>query len=785
MESAEKKLRAVVGFEGNGPVARSGRGLVAQVGHSPIAVEATDRVSAQSNHVNRLIHVAQTRVSELVENHAPITSIARDIRAFLSDLVRLHTGVHQVDLGLDSFLDQLWEQAGFADLVRQLVAATDPSSAAFETITSAELGRDFAEVAKWYQRRIASLSALDSRSELGQLADQIFRFQVVHDRNVGGVSGMEVSCGVRCIGRAGQPLWLKILVAHDEGYVGPAPGWECWADSFEGHNAEIRFAAIMSLSHPWQKFIADRVNIFIPYEALDLNAGRVDLQLEAVLFDERGAPLASAYRDELVSIVKSVDRQVTNNPMCTQPQVLGVWANEFVYGNAVTRFEVCRRFDSGVRNGGRTIEAWYDLDLIGQRGKPVTVEFCLQRADGSLVSNLTDGSPISIRHAIHSINPVTRLRSQGLSLSLRNADVLDQEELYAELSVLEADGRLLCGLVVPVTDALAIETARPGATSIVDRRTACTLRSMQVNPDELFSQHRFVQVLNTINLPAFGIEPWQVVVKILDGENVLVGRDNAELSRSVWIQDQTGESGRLESDTRVVTINFDQEEVLTTARLNSERKIKLQCQTQIFSSKGILVSEGICPFALAVPENQATAGVLAAHPGAPLWIESVNFATNHEGNFRGYLSLNVLQSSPESESIKIYYELVDAHGQPLTKTIDGDGSSANIALPGNILSFNLAQKFAGSAMPRRWFQTNVEFQIDSEGVLQARSDVFLKLMLFSAHGHLEQVIRQPLPRSGLLTVAFARSDEGAVDRLEDIARDTANSKKRRGFFAWH
>jgi hypothetical protein len=787
MESAEKKLRAVTGYDEHAPVTRSVRPQSYSASPSVLQFGSPDRFNGNSHSIDRLISAAQARILELFDGQGTLAVVARDIRAFLTELVGLHTGIYQIDLGLESFLDQLWEQGGFAELFRNTVRVTDSSNSIDELVTRAELAQDFTEIVRWYQRRIASLGAIESKASVGQLADQIFGFKVIHDRVFGGVSGMEVSCGIRCVGRSGQPLWLKVFVAHDEGYVSPADGWESWADVVEnGSIREIRFAAIASLSHPWQKFIADSVNLFIPYEALDISPGRLDLQLEAVLFDERGNPLASAYRDELVSVVRASPQSIRARPMRIQPQALGVWASEFVYGNSIPRFEVCRRFDSGVHLGGRAIEAWYDLDLIGQHDKPITVEFCLVRADGRLVSNSKEHSPIVVRHIVHSVSPVTRLRSQGIAISLRHADVLDDDELFAELSVLDSEDRLLCGLVSPVVGALENDRQKSIATSVVDRKSVCTLRSMQVNPEEIFNQHRFVQVTTTLNLPVAGIEPWQLVVKILDEDGLLSGHDDVELIRSVWVAQAQRGHQCFDHDARVVTINFDQEQVLKKARLGAERKIKLQCQAQIFSARGLLVCEGLCPFALAVPEDGKTAAAPTAHPGAPVWIESVTFATVELSRVKASLALNFLHSSPESELVKIYYELVDSHGLPLTKTATINESPVSQPLPGNILTLHPCRNFSIWPMPRRWAQMNIDLAVNHpDEILRANGDVFFKLMLFSAHGHLEQVIRQPLPGSGLLSSSLAGAGENSLERLEDAARDNANSKKRRGFFAWH
>ena len=302
------------------------------------------------------------------------------------------------------------------------------------------------ELLGWYTARKRSLrcAGLENLQETDE--DRIFDLRIRHDRTYCGAAGLEIECGALLVARRGEPLWLCASAFQAGRRVEVRRGWEAWTDAtdFRPNRASPERRALAGLTPVCpgaQHTILDAARIFLPYAALDLPAGRADLQFEVYLADLRGRRIAA----ENIAVSLAVPQRAAQPPPVPSPQSLGVWPSDVVSGSAISKLRISPP--------GRTEAALVscDLKLYGQSGSAVTVE-CRWRKNSAGFERMQPPAAAKL------------LAAQGAAAGFDGLGFeFDGEELqrwsggellWAVVTAAIPGGRRLCGAAQPLPERL-------------------------------------------------------------------------------------------------------------------------------------------------------------------------------------------------------------------------------------------------------------------------------------------------------------------------------------------
>lgn len=501
-----------------------------------LVLARASRTAADAAIHGQLVGLGGSRIEQIASLEYRLTNIAsrrgspadraQEVLALLRQLMARETGTPHLDDALPLFFRRLSAESHIQSLVLGLVkdataaVASGRVSERFGTPGRVAESLDF--LLGWYVRRTASLQALEDLSVGDDHEECLFNIRVTHDAAWAGEPGVEVSCGLRLLGRSAQPLWLKLFVRSEGRPVAPREGFQQWVDDTEpllvsSEEAAGRVAAVMQLTPTRQRQIVDRASLFLPYASMLLPAGSREVELELGLFDEHGFPVFEASQLETLSIPRRSQQElalaqpgVVQTVRLPSPQALGLWGESPISGtriqNASVRVvarESSSASASGVSSSTSAVQMSFDMVLCGHVSETLFIESRVLERNGTAVKATSESDALprtsfSLRQEIHPESAFQVLREANLQFSTR-ALALEpgQHDLLLEITLLGSDDRVVVGTLVPLMLTVAPAALLPSESgklrttlSLSEQLIGLQMRSFTADPGHDLSAQR-------------------------------------------------------------------------------------------------------------------------------------------------------------------------------------------------------------------------------------------------------------------------------------------------------
>jgi hypothetical protein len=823
------------------PVASQGNGANAPAVSRALArglvlARATRNAQDASIH-GQLVGLGGSRIEQIANLEYRLSTIAarrgspldraQEVLVLLRQLMARETGTPHLDDALPLFFRRLGAESHIQNLVTGLVRdatsvmTSSRVSERFNTPGGVVESLDF--LLGWYVRRTGSMQALDDLSVGDDHEECLFNIRVTHDASWAGEPGVEVSCGLRLLGRAQQPLWLKLFVRSEGRPVAPREGYHQWVDDTEpllvsNEDAAARVAAVMQITPLRQRQIVDRVSLFLPYASLLLPAGSREVELELGLFDEHGFPVFEASQLETLSIPRRSQQElaltqpgVLPSVRVPSPQSLGLWSESPVSGTRIQNVSarvVARESTALVASRASSasveaVEVSFDLFLCGHSSQALYVESRVLERNGSAVSSRVSRSnteepslsrtAFSVRQEVHPESSFQILREATLQFPTQALDLeTGVHDLFVEVSLLGADDRVLVGTLVPLVLNVSDQTGT--------REESAKLRtSLSLSEQLIGLQQRVCTAEPGHDLGAQRKRTIRVEASVRDERSA---RALLRVRSSI----ETAEGRHLLADTVLVPADpvtrefryvghFDEHTLLSIlARAESERGSRgeklstavigpqkliariewcssddqsLMSQTIPVTLSGHLSSTGEAQTAEVVVDEARVVDVSCS--AAPLVGES------GVGIPSAVIAWVVPAHEVGGNLPCLFAELLDAAGEPVSASDSSgsDQSSGGSNLPGSLRGVILrADPSLRELHIRRGglVLCSLPLMVRSEDWKNAHS---LKLMSFSASGRVTQVVTVPLGKANSQRPKVSRSS--AVDSNSGTSKSTGRS----------
>jgi hypothetical protein len=436
----------------------------------------------------------------LADQKLPRAELARRSLQILRRIVKYETGLSSLKDGLARFEAKLCAEPAARTLIANLlycvssdlrgsqVSNSDGEAEEEEVVDAFSQPitlRTLQDLIQWYSRRSTSLLAIEmERNRRGARlqsfdGDMLFGLELLHDREYCGMRGFEILSGVRLVGHNDEQLWIKIFVRQAGRYLRARGDWSLWTDvgalsgidgAFDtmpavGTNGtsaqhtdleERKLAAIVPLKPDRQRVVVDSVRAFLPYEALDLPEGDSDLEIEVCLFNQQGDELQQEVLIESIHQPTRLAAAPRARPV-PSPQYLGVWPDDAIRGDNISNARVVhlrRKFGEQVVP---IIRVTFDIELYGKDLLPdeagLKVECrILDGAGRGVATELeevasSDGS-LLMHFDLYPFEPIQRYHMLQFDIPVQALSVEEGiHRLFCELTVLQPDGRVLCGIL--------------------------------------------------------------------------------------------------------------------------------------------------------------------------------------------------------------------------------------------------------------------------------------------------------------------------------------------------
>lgn len=592
---------------------------------SPLEAEIR-RASKYRSRDRRLTLAAQAKVAELV------LRIIRDIAHRETGIFNLEPNVSQLLSVLYAGSVEVGIVSGLARRAQKSLAVRDQhereGARGIEGISrgtkgsSYDVGRELDELTmllKWYVRRKMSCAALELEQVSHFLStfseedpfqreehDALYGFEVMHDHQVFGTKGCLLSCGLRLIGWDGQPLWLRVGVRWKGGSVSVRPEWSSWTDPGSGAPIEVvpqsvPFCSLVPIRPNAQRLIIDEIRAFVPYAALELPAGRCDVEFVISVINNEGHEILAATRAESVC----VPRRELGSFVVPAPHAVGMWPHDVVSGDKISELSIASGFKVVAGWERHTVSVQFDVSLFMHAGESVMLECRFVDQKGDIVELSSLGIPFVASEMNVAVESVSSYRYRrvlhpkgawafyrGLCVDIPVEFLLLSEgshELTCEIVIVSSDERILCGdmgrIALQVPDRTGRKEAedserRSEALEVINRAISSTMEieSIEVDPSSTFDGEECVRVQVTFCPKNAGLQiaelaagrvgelfsPYRVEISLEreDGHVLLqafsdsLGMSFKPVTRAVCVE---GHAGFQE---HFVVANFSKEEVL-------------------------------------------------------------------------------------------------------------------------------------------------------------------------------------------------------------------------------
>lgn len=341
-----------------------------------------------------------------------------------------------------------------------------------------DVGREIDELTMlltWYVRRKMSLAALELDSVDGFAVlstsasvssyderDALFGLEVMHDHQVFGCKGCSIACGLRLVGRDGQPLWLRVSVLSHGEPVAVRPEWSTWTDPGNGQPVEVLsssspFCSLVPIRANAQRLVIDEIRAFVPYGALHLPAGRREVELVVSVVDNEGHEVVSATSVESICIPPR-ELSMASVPA---PHSVGMWPHDVVSGDKISELSVSSGFTMLAGWEYHAVSVQFDLSLFMHAGESVMLECRFVDSQGHVIELSSLGIPFiasEMNVAVESVSSYRYRRVlrpkgawavyQGLRIDIPVEFLLldpGYHDISCELVIVSSDDRVLCG----------------------------------------------------------------------------------------------------------------------------------------------------------------------------------------------------------------------------------------------------------------------------------------------------------------------------------------------------
>lgn len=715
----------------------------------------------------------ESRVAALQDGSLSRRALAQECTEILRRLLLRESGALNPEEGAGVFFRNLWEggplQRLFLDLFGEARAIVAGAGAEIGSIFSnpAKLQSEMETILAWYLKRRRALRLLEEAALPGDSEERLFGLQLFHDRIYCGVKGFEVRCNLCLAGRQGQQLWLKARLLNRGSVVKAAKGWELWADNTEtlslvDERPELDFMALVPLHPNCQRMIAEDVQAFVPYAALDLMPGRYETEIDLCLCDENGAVLLRGGTFEKIFIPDNVETDRRQNFFVPSPQALGLWGKDYAGGDQISDL----RLNSSVRSGKlavhRVVNLTLDCDIYGHAGERVYLECRLRYPDGTLVESQSEHfsaqGAFVYRLELYPQRPVVRLFGVQLQFSLRALKLENpRQRLLLELSLLGADERVLCGALEQficdnpeVLPAAGDEEIFLPALPATDPYSGLTVSGFEVAMTAPPGQKE--RSLLRMDLYC-ACENWSSnVFRLVSGlesraGETLLNRFSGEPALSVF------HLGGYESDKeKRLTVTFDCRE-LDSEKLTNELVARASIRTLddkvLFNLSRVLSDLSLPP---------AADGPSPLPPRPDLQIVDVAVeALLASKTLKCTFTFSVNFAGSRGRSSTLYCEIIDAAGRSLKQAILEEKETWS----GHALRLDFSRQIDCALYRAGYFQERVALNLDVSRVVEAgpvretvsnsaysarlpEDGYYLKAMLFGAQGEVTQILRYPL-----------------------------------------
>jgi len=678
---------------------------------------------------------------------SPIAPVERGhgVLAVLRRLVHAESGSYNIGAGLGRFLERMWSGPCIEALVRSvhLRAVALAEGRVGDGLDPMTLVHDLRSIVEWYTQRKMSLNACRREGFVEADPEALFNLHIAHDVRRWGVDGMIVSCGLRFIARAHETVWFKVSARHEGQAIGARATWASWCDETDTVSARQgkvsrAFAAMSPLRPLRQRCVIDRVELFVPYAALDLPGGRHEIDLEAGIYAQSGELIVSAVVPETVQLSPS-SGDVSRVPA---PQALGVWSADPVTGHELVVTGSHVRFEGDPGWEEQVLETRVDIALVGLAGERLELEARLRRDDGTVVGLLDRPAggtlePCLARVALLPQQVVSKLSGVRVLVPLGDLDLLPgHHDLFVETVVVTSDGKIVCGAFEPVTIDLILRGGVPRDGVDSDEPTVAADTELDIGAVVVAPSVRNEQVMLDVTVNAASRD-WEsshyrllVSLECRDGTPIRnAGAADRPVLRSVWF----GGEKRAPGEVRTVQVSFDAREFarFLKTRGATERDVVTrivvanEAGRMLFETTRIIASDFAAEIRAATPPEKTTA------PVRPVDVT----LDNGEGMHRTLrVALNVHRFALPGNRCTVYYECIDRNGEP-HRTSPGVSDLCGEVVP-------IAFPFVGRGGQRRWYQTTVEipYAAPAPGVPRP---VGVRLSVFSDRGEFWETVYYP------------------------------------------
>lgn len=686
---------------------------------------------------------AQSKVADLV------LRVVRDIAHRETGIFNLEPHVPQLLSALYAGSVEVGIVSGLVRRAQKILSARDVaersrSSRGVEDsrrsrMSGYDISRELDELTmllKWYVRRKMSLASLEIEisgnaamldsegSVLRDEHDALYGLEVMHDQQVFGTKGCVLACGLRLVGRDGQPLWLRVGVrCHGEPVVVRAD-WSSWTDPGSGEalevlDKEVPFCSLVPVRPNAQRLIIDEVRAFVPYAALELPVGRCDVEFVISVIDGDGDEILMTTRAESIC----VPRRDSVSFVAPAPHAAGMWPHDVVSGDKINELSVTSGFKMVAGWERHSVSVQFDLSLFMHAGESVMLECRFVDKKGDIVELSSLGIPFVASELNVPVESVSSYRYRrvlhpkgawafyrGLSIDIPVEFLLldpGAHELTCELVIASSDDRVLAGDMGRVSVLVPDRTGRKNGHTEAEKSSmlvvqgaassALDLESIEVDPswefggqesirvEANFSPHNAGRRLADVAAGRVGelFSPYRVEISLEreDGHVLLqaftdsLGMSFRPVTRSVCVE---GHAGALE---HVVVANFSKEEVLgwsvglEGARVGSKTRFFARV-TALTPAGEVLVSQQKEFFVKPV-----TAGgrqVIEIRDPAPVIVDTVAYTYAQAGKLSVRALVNVPFGEFMDEGLDIHCALVRSDGkrEVLSRKVIGSRQSA-------------------------------------------------------------------------------------------------------------
>ncbi len=745
---------------------------------------------------NNLLEFAfslESHFQELLESSPSSKQVAREALAILQQLVRVEVRSYSLADGLELFLHKLFADTTISRTIKDLyndarAVLRNARSATFE-IERAKI--EIEEILNWYVKRKESLLKIGFSEEE---ADRIFNVAILQDRKFSGSSGCELSFGLRLIGHAHEQLWAKLFVRKNGELVASRGNCHLWVDDHKSpiNSGAVRdvACAVVPILADSQRILIDAVKIFLPYAALDLAAGRTELEFEVVVFNGLGERILATLVNDNIAIPDQLSSWVPPSP-----QSMGLWATDVVTGDAISNLKISK----GYRRMGQThqiVSIGFDLALFSREADSVFVECRFTDLDGGLVESrvaaLADlNSAFFYRKEIYPRYPISRFYGLELQFPLA-ALALDKgnNQLLFEVSVLLPNNRIICGAV----ERCELESLEevPGLDQLLDQYetevvgdldNGICLNSVDITAYSEFASAPMLRIAPRFSSTKWADESFRVVCVLEDNEGKVLHNTFVKGEPIVRLLCIGGEPG---AESRELVFNIDVREFYETLfGSTASDRVTLRIRLMVYSLNDRLLLDIVKKFKLSRAAASLPAGSPKSHFN-PIILSDLNqIAGSRNERVRFTVSIDLNVGREEALKFSLYHDLINAQEESLTAKTSELGAVSQ-ELPGKIQKFDFTEM---AAKGKEWFQISLELELDftAAELLKKSASPRLKVMLFSHNGRLLQAVSYPVSLGGategyIVPVKPIISEESA-SHTTAVAKDSSKVSRLLGWLA--